>query len=114
MKDMVILLVHLLTTAAKLLGPGGARGFCQVNDIQTAQPIDDSTLLLLGHIFGARHLMPFTKCPRAKLAIVNRSCQVPTQPEQIAYHTVNRKKALRLPRRFEPTHLPFALTSWFM
>ena len=72
--------------------------FCQVNVIETEQPIDSYIPLLLGHNLGAGHLLPFTKCPRAKLAIVNRSRQVPTQSEQIAYHTVNRKKTLRLPR----------------
>ena len=31
MKDMVILLVHLLTTVAKLLGPGGAKAIIAEN-----------------------------------------------------------------------------------
>ena len=75
-----------------------AEGCCQVNDIRAAQRIDGFIPLLFGQHLGAGHLMPFTKCPRAKLAIVNRSRQVPTQPEQIAHHTINRKKALRLPR----------------
>jgi len=53
-------------------------GYCQVNVIQTSQPIDSFTPSLSGHNLGTRHLLPFTKCPRAKLAIVNRSRQVPT------------------------------------
>ena len=74
----------------------GAEGYCQVNEIETAQPIDGYIPLLSGHNLGARHRLPFTECPRAKLAIVNRSRQMPTQPEQIAYHAINRKKALCL------------------
>jgi len=74
------------------------KGYCQVNDILTSQPIDGYIPLLSGHNLGACHLLPFTKCPRAKLAIVNRTRQVPTQPEQIAYHAINRKKALSLSR----------------
>lgn len=73
-----------------------ARGYCQVNDIQTAQPIDGFIPLLLGHNLGARRLLPFTECPRAKFAIVNRAHQVPAQPELIAYHAINRKKTLSL------------------
>jgi hypothetical protein len=71
-------------------------GYCQLNDIQTAQPIDGFIPLLFGHNLGARHFMPFAIFPRAKLAIVNRSRQVPTQSEQISYHAINRKKALCL------------------
>jgi len=71
--------------------------YCQVNDIQTEKPIVSPIPLLSGHDLGARYHLPVTKCPRAKLAIVNRSRQVPTQPEQIAYHAIDRKKALRLP-----------------
>jgi hypothetical protein len=89
-------------------------GYCQVNEIETVQPIDGYIPLLLGHNLCARHLLPCTKCPRAKLAIVKRSRQVPTQSEQIAYHAINRKKALSLSSRFEPPHLSFALASWFM
>ena len=70
--------------------------YCQVNDIQTAQPIDGFIPFVLGHDLGARHRMPFTKCPRTKLAIVNRSRQVPSQLEQISYHAINCKKALSL------------------
>jgi hypothetical protein len=70
--------------------------YCQLNDIQTALPIDGFIPLLFGHDLGARHLLPFTECPRAKLAIVNRSRQMPTQPEQIAYNAINGEKALRL------------------
>jgi len=70
--------------------------YCQVNEIETAQPIDSYIPLLSGHNLGVCHLLPFTKCPRAKLAIVNRSRQVPTQSEQISYHTINREKALSL------------------
>ena len=78
-------------------GPKGpSRGYCQVNEIETAQPINNYIPLLSGHNLGARHRLPFTECPRAKLAIVNRSRQMPTQPEQIAYHAINRKKALSL------------------
>ncbi len=73
-----------------------AGGYCQLNDIQTALPIDGFIPLLFGHDLGARHLMPFTECPRAKLAIVNRSRQMPTQSEQIAYNAINGEKALRL------------------
>ena len=72
------------------------RGYCQVNEIETVQPIDGYIPLLSGHNLGARHRLPFTECPRTKLAIVNRSRQMPTQPEQIAYHAINRKKALSL------------------
>jgi len=70
--------------------------FCQVSDTETAQAIDGYIPLLLGHDLGARYRLPFTECPRAKRAIVNRSRQMPTQPEQIAYHAINRKKALSL------------------
>jgi len=31
MKDMVILFIHLLTTAAKLLGPGGVKAIIAEN-----------------------------------------------------------------------------------
>jgi len=89
-------------------------GYCRVNDIRTAQPIDGFIPLKSGHDLGACHLLPFTECPRAKLAIVNRSRQAPTQSEQIAYHAVHRKKALSLSSQFEPTHLSFALASWLM
>ena len=88
--------------------------YCQVNNIQTAQPIDHFILILLNHVLGARHRLPFTECPRTKLAIVNRSRQVPTLSEQIAYYTINCKKALCLSSWFKPPHLSFALTSRFM
>ncbi len=73
-----------------------AQRYCQLNVIQTSQPIGSFTPFLSGHDLGARHLLPFTKCPQPKLAIVNRSRQVPTQSEQIAYYAINRKKALSL------------------
>jgi len=61
--------------------PEGVTRYCQLNDIQTALPIDGFIPLLLGHDLGARHLLPFTECPRAKLAIVNCSRQMPAQSE---------------------------------
>jgi len=70
--------------------------YCQLNDIQTAQPIGGFIPLLSGHDLGAGHLLPFTECPRAKLAIVNRPRQVPTQSEQISYHAIHCKEALSL------------------
>jgi hypothetical protein len=82
--------------AVQCYDTGYPTGYCQLNDIQSAQPIDGFIPLLSGHDLGARHLMPFTKCSRAKLAIVNRSSQVPSQSEQISYHAINRKKALSL------------------
>jgi len=87
-------------TARRCRDGDGARveRCCQVNDIRATQRIDGFIPLLFGQHLGAGHLMPFTKCPRAKLAIVNRSRQVPTQPEQIAYQAINRKKALSLSR----------------
>ena len=90
--------VCLPAAATDSSSQGLAGEYCQVNVIQTTQPINGFIPLLLGHNLGARHLTPFAKCPRSKLAIVTCSRQVPTQPEQIAYHTVNRKKALRLSR----------------
>ena len=74
----------------------GADGYCQLNDIQTAQPIGGFIPLLSGHDLGAGHLLPFTECPRAKLTIVNRPRQVPTQSEQISYHAIHCKEALSL------------------
>ena len=71
-------------------------GYCQLNDIQTAQPIGGLIPFLSFHILGARRLLPFKECLRAKLMVVNRSRQVPTQPKQIADYTINRKKALSL------------------
>jgi hypothetical protein len=62
-------------------------------EVETGQPIYGYIPLLLSHDLGTRDLPPFRKCPRAKLAIVNRSRQVPTQSEQISYHAINRKKA---------------------
>ncbi len=70
----------------------------QVNDIQTAQLIDRFILLLLNYVLSARHRLPFTKCPRTKLAIVNRSRQMPAQSEQIPYYAIHCKKALSLSR----------------
>ena len=80
----------------KLIQKHLVRGYCQLNNIRTAQPIGEFIPSLLFHILGARHLLPFTECLRAKLAVVNRSRQVPTQRKQIADYTINRKKSLSL------------------
>jgi hypothetical protein len=87
---------------------------CQVNAIDTAQPIDGFIPFLLSHDLGARHLLLFTECPLAKLALVNLSRQVSTESEQISYDAVNRKKALSLPSRTEATHLSLPLASRLM
>jgi hypothetical protein len=48
--------------------------YCQLNDIKSTQPIYGFSPLLPGDDLGAGHLLPFTKCSRAKLPIVTRSC----------------------------------------
>ena len=55
-----------------------------------------SSLTLSSRKLGARHRLPFTECPRTKLAIVNRSRQMPAQSEQIPYYAIYCKKALSL------------------
>ena len=86
------------TSVTPALLNAASNGFCQVNDTETAQPIAGYIPFLLGHVLGARHLLPFTKRFRAKLPIVNRSRQMSAQPEQISYNAINRKKALSLSR----------------
>jgi len=49
-----------------------------ISDPHKQSPV--ASLKLSSHELGARHHLPFAKCPRAKLAIVNRSYQVPCQP----------------------------------
>ncbi len=39
MKDMLVLLAHLLTTIAKLLGPGGARAVIADSLLMKQQPL---------------------------------------------------------------------------
>ena len=104
MKNLLLMLAHLLATLATLPGPGGAKAivadsllrYCQLNDIKTAKPTGGFIPLLSGNDLGAGHLLPFTECPRAKLAIVNRSCQMPAQSEQVPNHTIHCKEALSL------------------
>ena len=55
-----------------------------------------SSLKLSSRELGARHRLPFTECPRTKLAIVNRSRQMPAQSEQIPCYAIYCKKALSL------------------
>ncbi len=43
-----------------------------------------------------RNLLPVRKCSGAKLAIMTRSYQMPSESEQVAYCTMNRKKTLCL------------------
>ena len=77
---------------------GLKRRCCQLNDIQTAQRIDGFIPLPLGYSLSAGHLLAFTKCPRTKLPIVDRSRQMPAQLEQIPYHAIHCKEALSLSR----------------
>ena len=70
--------------------------YCQLNDIQTAQPIGGLIPFLSFHILGACRLLLVKECLRGKLTVVNRLRQVPTQPKQMADYTINREKTLSL------------------
>jgi len=78
-------------------GNTGLEGIVNLTISEPRKQSTASSLKLSGRELGARHRLPFTECPRTKLAIVNRSRQMPAQSEQIAYHTINRKKALGVP-----------------
>ena len=91
--DRTNVVLHLFT-----INPWySARGVVKLMIFDPHKQSTVSSLKLSGRELGARHRLPFTICPRTKLAIVNRSRQMPAQSEQIAYHTINRKKALGVP-----------------
>ena len=56
-------LIDAFVVCAAMIIRGHPVWYCQLNDIQTAQPINGFIPLLLGHDLGAGHLLPFTECP---------------------------------------------------
>lgn len=60
---------------------------------------------------GVRHLPPFRKCLRAKLAVRSCTDQMPAQSEQVTHHPMNCEKSLCLSGGLGSTHLSLPLMS---
>ncbi len=61
-------------------------------------------------LVGTRHRLPFDEGPRSQQAVMRRPQQMSTHPEEILYHTVDRREALQMDGRLETPHLALTLS----